>query len=170
MLFLSPTESFEYFYIFFIGWMALSLKQHLFKLCSRKAIARKTGVAVCALFITFSVARVFLFVSLRCKTHHRDTTPLHTLTHTQLHTNLRTQTYPGSTAATQQMWRAGFNFLAPRLSPSLMHFSSPPSCSQPATAAAQWYWLAIKPSNCYKEVNILKLLRFSSLLTLMCTL
>lgn len=105
---------------------------------------------VCVCVSHFSVARVFLFVSFRCKTHHKERAPLHTHTHTIL----STRTYPSSTAATQQMCRAGFNFLAPRL----MHFSSRPSCSHPATPAAQCYWLAIKPSNSYKELNILKLL------------
>lgn len=69
----------------------------------------------------------FYFLHPGAKRTTGETTPLHAHTHT--HTNLFTQTYPSSTAATQQMWQAGLNFLAPRLSPSLMHFSSPPSCS-----------------------------------------
>lgn len=60
------------------------------------------------------------------------------------------------------MWRAGLIFWPPASALALMHFSSPPSCSHPAIAAAQCYWLAIKPSNCYKEVNILKLFRFAA--------
>lgn len=146
-----------------MGWMT-EMKQELsrkwlpFKLCegTQYSSAEHWCVCVCV-FICFTQVQNTLRGN-------------HTPTCIHTHTNLPTQTYPSSTAATQQMWRAGFNFLAPRLSTSLMYFSSPPSCSHSATAAAQWYWLAIKPSNCYKEVNILKLLRFFTLLTLMCTL
>lgn len=62
-----------------------------------------------------------------------------TCTHTHSHAHISTQTYPSSTSATQQTWWTGFNFLAPRLGPSLMHFSSPPACFQPAAAPAQLY-------------------------------
>lgn len=125
-------------------------------------------LCVCARkFVPGTVALwAFLFVSPRCKAQHwRNHSPTHT--HTKTHINLFTQTYPSSTAATQQMWRAGFNFLAP-FPQSQPHAFFITTILFLPTAAAQWYWLAIKPSNCYKEVNILKLLRFSAPLTLMC--
>lgn len=114
-----------------MGWMT-EIKQELSRNFAREnttAFCRNlVCVCVCGLFVTSSVSRVFLFLTPRCKTHHGGNhSPTCTYTHT--HTNLFTQTYPSSTAATQQMWQAGLNFLAPRLSPSLMHFSSPPSCS-----------------------------------------
>lgn len=122
-----------------------------------------TLVCVCVC-VTFLCCQSVFICSIQVQnTPQGKCTPTHT--HTPTHTILSTRTYPSSTAATQQMCRAGFNFLAPRL----MHFSSRPSCSHPATPAAQCYWLAIKPSNSYKELNILKLLHLSTLLTL-CTL
>lgn len=142
--------------LFLVGWIwSEKIQEFLWKwlpleVCGawNNSVLQYTGVCVCVTFLCCqSVFICFIQVQ---NTPQGKCTP----THTHTHTILSTRTYPSSTAATQQMCRAGFNFLAPRL----MHFSSRPSCSHPATPAAQCYWLAIKPSNSYKELNILKLL------------
>lgn len=93
----------------------------LVKLCRGRKKKQNNSIRVVCLSRRRTPECFFiLFVSLGRKTHHRETAPLHARTHHHTHTH--TQTSPlklipaHTTAATQQMWRAGFNFLAPRLS------------------------------------------------------
>lgn len=75
--------------LFLVGWIwSEKIQEFLWKwlpleVCGawNNSVLQYTGVCVCVSH--FSVARVFLFVSFRCKTHHKESAPLHTHTHTQ---------------------------------------------------------------------------------------
>lgn len=94
-----------------------------------------TLVCVCVCVTFLCCQSVFIcFIQVQ-NTPQGKCTPTHT--HTPTHTILSTRTYPSSTAATQQMCRAGFNFLAP--ASCIFHHDHPvPTQPLPLHNAIDW--------------------------------